>query len=63
MSAAFRLLKIGGILGFDDYKWDDSHLQHEGLPRPAIDAFLKVYAKKISVLFKGYQVWVRKSHD
>jgi predicted O-methyltransferase YrrM len=60
---SFRLLKVGGIMAFDDYKWDDSRLRHEGLPRPAIDAFLKVYAKKISVLFKGSQVWVGKTRD
>ena len=60
---SFRLIKAGGILAFDDYKWDDSRLRHEGLPRPAIDAFLKVYANKISVLSKGYQVWVRKTQD
>ena len=60
---SFRLLRVGGIMAFDDYKWDDSRLRHEGLPRPAIDAFLKVYARKISILSKGYQVWVRKTRD
>jgi predicted O-methyltransferase YrrM len=60
---SFRLLKIGGILAFDDYKWDDSRLRHEGLPKPAIDAFLRIYAKKISLLSKGYQVWVCKTQD
>lgn len=60
---SFRLLKVGGILAFDDYKWDDSRLRHEGLPKPAIDAFLKIYARKISILYKGYQVWMRKVRD
>lgn len=60
---SFRLIKVGGILAFDDYKWDDSRLRHEGLPRSAIDAFLKVYANKISILSKGFQVWVRKTKD
>jgi predicted O-methyltransferase YrrM len=60
---SFRLLKVGGILAFDDYKWDDSRLRKEGLPRPAIDAFLKIYAAHIEVLAKGYQVWVRKIRD
>jgi hypothetical protein len=60
---SFRLLKVGGILAFDDYKWDDSRLRHEGLPKPAIDAFLKIYTKKIAILAKGYQVWLRKTHD
>ncbi|SJZ44962.1 Methyltransferase domain-containing protein [Enhydrobacter aerosaccus] len=60
---SFRLLKAGGILAFDDYKWDDSRFRRDGLPKPAIDSFLKIYAKKIYVLFKGYQVWVRKIAD
>jgi len=60
---SFRLVKVGGILAFDDYKWDDSRLRHEGLPRLAIDAFLKFYANKVSILSKGFQVWVRKTED
>ena len=60
---AFRLLKVGGILAFDDYKWDDSRFRAHGLPRSAIDAFLKVYARKIEVLSKGFQVWLRKTGD
>jgi predicted O-methyltransferase YrrM len=60
---SFRLLKEGGIMAFDDYRWDDSRLRHEGLPRPAIDAFLKSYKRKIKVLSKGEQVWIRKTSD
>lgn len=57
---AFRLAKIGGVIGFDDYKWRDRSSKEEGRPKAAIDAFLKLYARKIDVLNKGYQVWIRK---
>src|SRR5690606_20727301 len=58
---AFRLVKQGGLICFDDYEWDGSG---EGpkhvLPMRAIDAFLEIYAHKIEVLHKGYQVWIRR---
>lgn len=60
---AFRLLKIGGVIGFDDYKWKDKTLKHEGYPKPAIDAFLKLYDRKVDLLNKGYQAWIRKTSE
>jgi predicted O-methyltransferase YrrM len=56
---AFRLLKSGGIMIFDDYEWDwfnDEYL----VPKMAIDAFLRIYARKCELLHKGYQVILRK---
>ena len=32
----------------------------DGLPKPAINAFLSIYKRKITVLMKGYQVWMRR---
>jgi predicted O-methyltransferase YrrM len=58
---AFALLKVGGVLAFDDYLWDDPRANAEGTPRPAIDAFLSVYARKFELLHKDYQVWLRKT--
>jgi predicted O-methyltransferase YrrM len=60
---AFRLLKDGGIMGFDDYKWRERSCKDLGFPKPAIDAFLKLYKKKIEVVGKNYQVWIRKLSD
>lgn len=60
---SFRLLKTGGILAFDDYKWDDSRLREHGRPKPAIDAFVSLYAPKFALLYKGSQVWLRKTKD
>ncbi len=56
---AFRLLKPGGIMIFDDYEWNwynDPQLQ----PKMAIDAFLNVYQRKYELLHKAYQVLIRK---
>jgi predicted O-methyltransferase YrrM len=61
--AAFRLAKVGAIIAFDDYRWDDPLYNQQGTPKPAIDAFLKVYKAKITLLAKNYQVWVRKEAD
>lgn len=60
---AFPLLKTGGILIFDDYKYFehlDSTPQRVNIPKPAINAFLDIYSNKIQVLFKDNQVIVEK---
>jgi predicted O-methyltransferase YrrM len=64
---AFRLLKQGGIIGFDDYWW------HEPLPggrdpirtpKLAIDAFTNIYCRKVETLWHpNYQVYLRKTAD
>jgi predicted O-methyltransferase YrrM len=59
----FRRVKTGGLIGFDDYLWDDPAFNLHGTPKPAIDAFLSCYAHKLAVLEKGYQVWIRKLAD
>ena len=60
---SFRLAKVGAVIGFDDFKWNDKSAGLEGVPKPAIKAFLKIYGKKLKVLAKNYQVWVRKLAD
>ena len=61
---AWRMLKPGGILIWDDYPW----LWTEGCksarptipPGPAIDAYLAIYAGEIEVIGRGWQIAVRK---
>jgi Methyltransferase domain len=60
---SFRLAKPGAIIAFDDYLWNDPQHNQEGVPKPAIDAFLTLYAQKIQLLESGYQVWLRKLTD
>lgn len=67
---AFRLLKKGGILAFDDYNWsfwsnrygdkdpDPSMLIHE--PKVAINTFLHIYQNHYKLLEKSDQVWIQK---
>lgn len=56
---ADRHLKVGGIMAFDDYTWTmgGSPLLD---PKPAIDAFLEIYADRYNLLAMNTQVWVVK---
>jgi predicted O-methyltransferase YrrM len=56
---AFQLLKIGGVMVFDDYTWED---MPDVLDRPktGIDAFMACFAKQIEILGIGYQVAIKK---
>lgn len=54
--AHIRFTRINFI---DDYLWNKRG-QYRDSPRPAIDAFLKIYAPYYEIVFKLYQVVVRK---
>ena len=56
---AFRLLKYGGILIFDDYLWLGGKRPIDN-PRPAIDAFMALNADRFVLLHSDYQVILRK---
>lgn len=60
---SFRLAKVGAVVAFDDYLWDDPRWNQEGTPKDAIDAFLHIYRAKIKVLEHTHQVWIRKLSD
>lgn len=56
---SFSVLKIGGIIIFDDYLW--KHFDNEIYnPQIAIDAFLNIYQNKIKILYINYQVIIEK---
>ena len=57
---SFSLLKVGGIMAFDDYLWNDLQNSDGTYPKPAIYAFLLIYHHKINLLYKDYQVWIQK---
>jgi hypothetical protein len=46
---SFRLARPGAIIAFDDYLWDDPQHNQHGVPKPAIDTSLALYASKIEV--------------
>ncbi|CAN5623315.1 hypothetical protein BH10CHL1_BH10CHL1_41610 [soil metagenome] len=56
------LVKTGGVIIFDDYRWQ-IHRPPEERPKQAIDRFLAEFQTQIEVLHKGYQVIVRKLYD
>lgn len=58
---AWRLAKQSAIIAFDDYLWkEEGTCGDEGTPKLAIDTFVKIYRRKITILAKNYQLWVRK---
>lgn len=61
---AFQVLKVGGIIGFDDYLWFepfDSGRNILRTPKIAIDAFTNIYSSKLDYLIsRSDQVYVRR---
>lgn len=51
---AFKLVRIGGVIAFDDYIWFESNLpQGKDLnrcPKPAIDAFINIHYNKVNII-------------
>jgi predicted O-methyltransferase YrrM len=59
---AWPLLKLGGLMCFDDYGWAPE-LPALERPAPAIDALLAIYAGMLEVVDRGYQLTVRRIAD
>jgi predicted O-methyltransferase YrrM len=61
---AFRLLKTGGFMVFDDYLWSEGLPGGRDLlrcPKPAIDAFTNIYSRQLQILSAPlYQLYVQK---
>ena len=59
---SFKLLKPNGIMVFDDYLGGD---QEDTVTSPFkdINAFIESYDKHIKVLYKDYQVFIRKNAE
>lgn len=55
------LVKIGGVIIFDDYGFQFPSNIQENPPRVAIEAFLTMFAKKLKLIHQGYQVIVEKT--
>ncbi|WP_222930805.1 class I SAM-dependent methyltransferase [Allochromatium palmeri] len=64
---AFRLLRVGGLLVFDDYLWSEHAPADTDLlrcPKLALDAFTNIYRRKLQVLpVSGNQLYARKLSD
>ena len=62
---SFQLLKVGGVLIFDDYVWamgEPGEQDYYQMPKPAIDAFVNVHQRKLKALqYPLYQVYFEKT--
>lgn len=56
---AWGILKKGGILIWDDYRWN-RHKDPTMTPKLAVDSFLTIYKGKYKLISKGYQVCISK---
>jgi predicted O-methyltransferase YrrM len=56
---SFELLKVGGLLIFDDYKWYTDWAS-EIRPGIAIDSFVTMYRNQLQFVHRGYQLVVKK---
>lgn len=56
---AWRVLKSGGVMAFDDYQWWDNPDEYLR-PKRGIDAFLSVCSGNYDLIDVGYQVWIQK---
>jgi predicted O-methyltransferase YrrM len=54
---SWELLKIGGLMYFDDYPWG---VTGPNSPKVSIDGFLAAYSTMYEVLEQGYQVHLKK---
>ncbi|HWJ20337.1 MAG TPA: class I SAM-dependent methyltransferase [Geobacterales bacterium] len=67
---SFRLLRIGGVIAFDDYLWAGHNIPFGvitdplGCPKLGIDAFTNLYGNRIRLLSAPlYQIYVQKISD
>lgn len=56
---AWRVLRSGGLMIFDDYEWSDPERPGQDC-KFGIDAFLEAIPNQFELVHKGYQVMVRK---
>jgi predicted O-methyltransferase YrrM len=56
---AWRLLKPGGLMIFDDYQWSDPNYPGQDT-QIGIDAFLATVHDQFEVVHQGYQIIIQK---
>lgn len=64
---AFELLRVGGLMIFDDYLWSMHPAGGQdvlAMPKPAIDAFTTLYQRKLQIVVGTplYQLYAYKTH-
>lgn len=61
-TGVWQMLEPGGTLIWDDYEWAPEFAP-EDRPKLAIDDFLRARAGEYQLLFKGYQVIIRRNGE
>ncbi|WP_020599117.1 class I SAM-dependent methyltransferase [Spirosoma panaciterrae] len=59
---SWELLKVGGLMLFDDYLWEPDQPEHSRCQR-AIDLLLKQFGARKTLIHQGYQALIRKDAD
>lgn len=64
---SFKLLRVGGIMIFDDYLWAEHTVTTRNIlecPKPAIDSFMNIFFRKMSIISAPlYQIYAQKVSD
>jgi len=64
---SFKLLRLGGVIAFDDYLWQEKlsyGVDPLRCPKIAIDSFTNIFSRKINILGAPlYQLYVEKLAD
>jgi predicted O-methyltransferase YrrM len=65
---SWRLLKPGGVLIFDDYRWagcmeSGTTDQPTDFPKTAIDPFIQCFRDRLDVIHNSYQLILKKKRD
>ena len=59
---SFRLLKINGVMAFDDYLWSAKNKDLTRVPKMAIDSFVNLFSLKLSIFNAPiYQLYIKKT--
>lgn len=59
---SWEILKINGVMIFDDYEWEE-YKEASMTPKIAVDSVLQVYQGMYEIIYKGYQVHIKKTKD
>ena len=64
---SWRLLKVGSLMIFHDYRWAGRAGYKEGkpfgFPKPAIDMFVQCFNERCEVIHNEYQLILRKTKE
>ena len=59
---AWNLLRVGGVIVFDDYGWGEP-LPPTHKPKIAVDAFIDIFKDRLHLIHKSYQLIIQKMKD